>query len=76
MRFSSIINGGYYYKPHVVKSILNTDGGIVEDYDKMLVDLLNDKIRQWERKCDEQRKEINRLKKQLREIKKNESEGE
>lgn len=35
--FSSIINGGYYYKPHVVKSILNTDGGIVEDYDKMLV---------------------------------------
>ena len=46
------------------------------DYDKMLVDLLNDKIRQWERKCSEQRKEINRLKKQLREIKKNESEGE
>ena len=35
------------------------------DYDKMLIDLLN-----------EQRKEINRLKKQLREIKKNESEGE
>lgn len=46
------------------------------DYDKMLIDLLNDKIKQWERKCDEQRKEINRLKKQLREIKKNESEGE
>ena len=46
------------------------------DYNAMLIDLLNDKIRQWERKCYEQRKEINRLKKQLREIKKNESEGE
>ena len=46
------------------------------DYDKILIDLLNDKIKQWEHKCNEQRKEINRLKKQLREIKKNESEGE
>ena len=40
------------------------------DYDKMLIDLLNDKIRQWERKCDEQRKEINRLKAEIRELKK------
>ena len=40
------------------------------DYDKMLVDLLNDKIRQWERKCDEQRKEINKLKAEIRELKK------
>ena len=46
------------------------------DYNAMLIDLLNDKIRQWEHKWIEQRKEINRLKKQLREIKKNESEGE
>ena len=46
------------------------------DYDKMLIDLLNDKIKQWEHKWNEQRKEINRLKKQLREIKKNESEVE
>ena len=35
--FSSVINGGYYYKPHVVKQILNTNGGVVENYDKMLV---------------------------------------
>ena len=35
------------------------------DYDKMLVDLLNDKIRQWERKCSEQRKEINKLKAEI-----------
>lgn len=39
-------------------------------YDKMLVDLLNDKIRQWERKCSEQRKEINKLKAEIRELKK------
>lgn len=35
--FSSVINGGYYYRPHVVKQILNTNGGIVEEYDKILV---------------------------------------
>ena len=40
------------------------------DYDKMLVDLLNDKIRQWERKCSEHRKEINQLKAEFRELKK------
>ena len=40
------------------------------DYDKMLVDLLNDKIRQWDRKCSEQRKEINKLKAEIRELKK------
>ena len=40
------------------------------DYDKMLIDLLNDKIRQWERKCSEQRKEIKKLKAEIRELKK------
>lgn len=40
------------------------------DYDKMLIDLLNDKIRQWEHKWNEQRKEINRLKSEIRELKK------
>jgi cell division protein FtsB len=40
------------------------------DYDKILVDLLNDKIKQWERKCSEQRKEINKLKAEIRELKK------
>ena len=39
------------------------------DYNAMLIDLLNDKIRQWERKCYEQRKEINRLKAEIRELK-------
>ena len=35
--FSSIINGGYFYQPHVVKQILNENGGIVESWDKTLV---------------------------------------
>lgn len=29
--FSSIINGGNYYEPHVVKEILNSNGGVVEE---------------------------------------------
>ena len=35
--FSASINGGYYYKPHVVKQILNDNGGVVESFDKTLV---------------------------------------
>lgn len=35
--FSSLINGGNYYKPHVVKQILNSDGGVIENYDKQLI---------------------------------------
>lgn len=35
--FSSVINGGYYYQPHVVKQILNENGGIVESMDGTLV---------------------------------------
>lgn len=35
--FSSLINGGYYYKPHVVKQILNANGGVVSNYDKELI---------------------------------------
>ena len=40
------------------------------DYDKMLIDLLNDKIKQWEHKWNEQRKEINLLEAEIRELKK------
>lgn len=29
--FCSLINGGYYYQPHVVKEIVNTQGGIIEE---------------------------------------------
>lgn len=44
------------------------------DHKDQLIELLNDKIRQWEHKWNEQRKENNRLKKQIRELQKNESE--
>ncbi|MCI8464534.1 MAG: penicillin-binding protein 2 [Lachnospiraceae bacterium] len=33
----SLINGGHYYKPHVVKEILRPDGSVVESVDKTLV---------------------------------------
>ena len=35
--FSSAINGGYYYQPHVVKKILDADGGTVETVNPLLV---------------------------------------
>lgn len=35
--FSSLINGGYYYEPHVVKQILNEDGDLVKNFSKTLV---------------------------------------
>ena len=43
---------------------------MMTEYDKLLIELLRDKIRQWENKCNDQRIEINRLKKELREAKK------
>lgn len=27
----SVINGGYYYQPHVVSKILNEDGDVIKD---------------------------------------------
>ncbi len=35
--FSAIINGGYYYQPHVVDKILDENGGIVKDNSKLLL---------------------------------------
>lgn len=37
--FSSLVNGGYYYQPHVMKEVLNASGGMVSAYDKKLVKL-------------------------------------
>ena len=34
---SSVINGGYYYKPHIVKQILNSNGQVVENIEPELV---------------------------------------
>ena len=35
--FSSCINGGHYYQPHVVKKIMDSNGGIVEENEGTLL---------------------------------------
>ena len=35
--FSSLVNGGYYYEPHVVKQIRDEDGNVVETKDPLLL---------------------------------------
>lgn len=35
--FCAVVNGGYYYKPHVVKQILDSDGGVAKNVDPLLI---------------------------------------
>ncbi len=35
--FSACINGGYYYQPHVVKKIMDSNGGTVENMEPVLL---------------------------------------
>ncbi|NLJ89526.1 MAG: hypothetical protein GX323_01385 [Clostridiales bacterium] len=35
--YSSLINGGNYYKPHLVKQILNDDGHVVEEFEPEVI---------------------------------------
>ncbi len=35
--YCSVLNGGYYYRPHVVKQILSHDGALKEDVQPLLV---------------------------------------
>ena len=35
--FSSLINGGYYYEPRVVKQVITSDDQLVKNYSKTLV---------------------------------------
>ena len=35
--FSSLVNGGYYYEPHVVKEIRTADGNLVDNFSKAIV---------------------------------------
>lgn len=35
--FCSVINGGFYYQPHLVKQVIDADGNVVQNYDKILV---------------------------------------
>lgn len=34
--FSSLVNGGYYYEPHVVKQIQDEDGNVIETKDRSM----------------------------------------
>ena len=35
--FSAVVNGGYYYQPHMVKQIINDQGGVVKTNDPILL---------------------------------------
>jgi stage V sporulation protein D (sporulation-specific penicillin-binding protein) len=35
--YSSLVNGGYYYEPHVVKQIVNDNGATIKNYDELLI---------------------------------------
>jgi stage V sporulation protein D (sporulation-specific penicillin-binding protein) len=35
--FSSLVNGGYYYQPHVVREIVSDSGATIKSFDKLLV---------------------------------------
>ena len=35
--FCSLINGGYYYEPHVVKQIQDEEGNVIETKDPVLL---------------------------------------
>lgn len=35
--YASVVNGGYYYEPHVVKQILNADGAVAEEKGPLLI---------------------------------------
>lgn len=35
--FCSLINGGYYYEPHIVKQVLNSEGNVVRNIGKTLM---------------------------------------
>ena len=46
--FSSILNGGHYYQPHVVKEITTETGQIVKSFDKVLVrNTLSEETCEW-----------------------------
>jgi stage V sporulation protein D (sporulation-specific penicillin-binding protein) len=35
--FSAVVNGGYYYQPHLVKQILDADGGVAKNIEPLLL---------------------------------------
>lgn len=50
--FSSLINGGNYYEPHVVKEVVTEDGELVENYSKTLVkETVTDETSEYIKEC-------------------------
>lgn len=50
--FSSILNGGHYYQPHVVKEITTESGNVVKSFDKVLVrNTLSEETCEWLREA-------------------------
>ena len=46
--FASLINGGHYYQPHLVKQIVDENGSIIKDVDKVLVkDTVSKETSEW-----------------------------
>lgn len=35
--FCAVVNGGYYYKPHMVKQVLDADGGVAQNIEPLLI---------------------------------------
>ncbi len=35
--FSTVVNGGYYYQPHVVRQVLNADGSVEKNIDALVL---------------------------------------
>ena len=35
--FNAVVNGGYYYEPHMVKQILDDNGGVVKNINPVLL---------------------------------------
>ena len=35
--FCAVVNGGYYYKPHMVKQVLDSNGGVVKNIEPVLL---------------------------------------
>lgn len=35
--FCAVVNGGYYYKPHLVKQVLDANGGVVKNIEPLLL---------------------------------------
>lgn len=46
--FASLINGGHYYQPHLMRQVVNNSGGVVQNIDKILVkDTISKETSDW-----------------------------